>query len=338
MAVGFNRMVVLLLVAAATLWRCSSAATYMVGDSLGWIDPPNANIYTDWASNKTFVVGDILVFNFATGRHDVTEVTKSAYDSCNGNNPISTESNSPVRITLTSAGNRHFICTIPGHCNNGQKLSVTVRATSAPTPQPSSPAPSPVPVSVPAPSISPEPSSSDRSPSPTPSFTPSSPVPSRAPTRQPMTYVVGDSLGWSVPNNPTFYESWAQDKTFVVGDILEFNFVIQTHNVAKVTKDNYGSCSGESPISISTNPPVRITLSEPGEHFYICTVAGHCNIGQKLAVNVTGSEATTPPPSSDTVPSTPSPATAPPPPSAAPSVRTSAFSAALLAVAVALVY
>ncbi|KAG6586384.1 hypothetical protein SDJN03_19117, partial [Cucurbita argyrosperma subsp. sororia] len=310
MAVGFNRMVVVLVV-VATLWRCSSAATYMVGDSLGWIDPPNANIYTDWGSNKSFVVGDILVFNFATGRHDVTEVTKSGYDSCNGNNPISTESNSPVRITLTSAGNRHFICTIPGHCNNGQKLSVTVRATS------------PVPVSVPTPSISPEPSSSDRS----------SPVPSPAPARQPMTYVVGDSLGWSVPNNPSFYESWARDNTFVVGDILEFNFLIQTHNVAKVTKDNYGSCTGESPISLSTDPPVRITLSESGEHFFICTVAGHCNIGQKLAVNVT-----TPPPSSDTVPSTPSPETAPPPPSASPSVRASAFSAALLAVAVALVY
>lgn len=59
MAVGFHRMAVLLLVAAA-LWRDSSAATYTVGDSLGWTVPPNANTYSDWASDKTFVVGDIL--------------------------------------------------------------------------------------------------------------------------------------------------------------------------------------------------------------------------------------------------------------------------------------
>ncbi|XP_038889652.1 blue copper protein-like [Benincasa hispida] len=345
MAVGFNRTVIFLLLVAAALWRCSSAATYTVGDSLGWTVPPNPTIYSDWASTKTFVVGDILVFNFASGRHDVTEVTKSASDSCNGSNPISVENNSPARITLTSAGDHHFICSFPGHCSNGQKLSITVRpATSSPAPQPSSPSPSavPVPASVPTPSLAPEPSSSGRSPSPSPSSSPSSPVPSPAPSREPMTYVVGDSFGWNIPTSPTFYDSWAQGKTFVVGDVLEFNFVIQRHNVAKVTKDNFTSCNGESPISVSPNPPVRIILSEPGEHFFICAFSGHCSLGQKLAVNVTAG-ATTPPssiasPPSDIIPSTPSPTTAPPPPNAATSLRASAFSATLLAVAVALVY
>ncbi|CAK9326566.1 unnamed protein product [Citrullus colocynthis] len=341
MAVGFNRTAILLLLVAAALWRCSSAATYTVGDSLGWTVPPNPTTYSDWASTKTFVVGDILVFNFASGRHDVTEVTKSASDSCNGSNPISVENNSPARITLTSAGDHHFICTFPGHCSNGQKLSVTVRSTrSSPAPQPSSPSPSAVPVPVPA--LAPEPSSTGQSPSPSPNSTPSSPVPSPAPSQEPMTYIVGDSAGWNVPTSSTFYDSWARGKTFVVGDVLEFNFPIQRHDVAKVTKDNFASCSGESPISFSSNPPVRITLSEPGEHFFICTISGHCSLGQKLAVNVTAG-ATTPPtsiasPPSDTIPSTPSPTTAPPPPNAATSLRASAFSATLLAVAVALLY
>lgn len=323
-------MAVLLLVAAA-LWRCSSAATHTVGESLGWTVPPNPTAYDDWASTQTFVVGDVLVFNFATGRHDVAEVTKNASNSCSGSNPILVENNSPARITLTTVGDHHFICTFPDHCNNGQKLSITVRATStSPAPQPSSPSPS----IVPTPSFAPEPSSSNRS----PSSSPSSPPPSSAPTREPMTYIVGDSRGWSVPTSQTFYDSWARDKTFVVGDILEFNFVIQTHNVAKVTKDNFDSCSGQSPISISTNPPVRITLSESGQHFFICTFAGHCSIGQKLAINVTAGDATITPPPSDTVPSTPSPTTAPPPPSAATWLRASVFSTALFAVAVALAY
>ncbi|KAA0063540.1 hypothetical protein IC582_011837 [Cucumis melo] len=339
MAVVFNRTAILLLLVAASFCRSSFAATYTVGDALGWTVPPNPTIYSDWASTKTFVVGDILVFNFASGRHDVTEVTKSASDSCNSTNPISVANNSPARITLTSAGDHHFICSFPGHCSNGQTLSITVRSTSSsPAPQPSSrPSPSP------SPSLAPEPSSSTPSPSPSPSSTPSSsPVPSPAPSREPMTYVVGDSFGWNVPTSPNFYDSWAQGKTFVVGDVLEFNFAIQRHDVAKVTKDNYDSCSGQSPISLSTSPPVKITLSEPGEHFFICTFAGHCSVGQKLAINVTDGTATPPSsialPPSDTVPSTPSPNTAPPPPpNAAASLQASAFFATLLAVAVALI-
>uniref|UniRef100_A0A0A0LG03 Phytocyanin domain-containing protein n=1 Tax=Cucumis sativus TaxID=3659 RepID=A0A0A0LG03_CUCSA len=334
-----NWTTILFLLVAAAFCRSSSAATYTVGDALGWTVPPNPTVYSDWASTKTFVVGDILVFNFASGRHDVTEVTKSASDSCNSTNPISVANNSPARITLTSAGDRHFICSFPGHCSNGQTLSITVTSTSSsPAPQPSSrPSPSPVPVPVPSPSPS------ARSPSPSPSSTPSSsPVPSPTPSREPMTYIVGDSFGWNVPTSPTFYDSWAQGKTFVVGDVLEFNFLIQRHDVAKVTKDNYASCSGQSPISLTTSPPVKITLSEPGEHFFICTFAGHCSFGQKLAINVTGAPATPPSsialPPSDTVPSTPSPTTAPPPPNAAASLRASAFFATFLAVAVALFY
>ncbi|XP_022143157.1 blue copper protein-like [Momordica charantia] len=344
MAVRFNQMAVLLLLTAAALWQRSSAATYVVGDSLGWTVPPNPTSYSDWASTKTFVVGDVLVFNFASGRHDVAEVTRSGFDTCSGGNPISVENNSPARITLTSAGDHHFICNFPGHCNGGQKLSVTVRATASPAPTavpvpgPSrSPSPAPAAVPVPRPSRSPSPAPT-AVPVPGPSQSPSSSVvPSPAPSREPMTYVVGDSSGWTVPSSASFYESWARDKSFFVGDVLEFNFAIQTHDVAEVTRENFDRCSGESPRSpISTNPPVRITLSEAGEHFFICTFAGHCGVGQKLAVNVTGGGASSPP--SNTDPSNLSPTTAPPPPSAASSLRASAFSAALLAVALALVY
>ncbi|XP_022998956.1 mavicyanin-like [Cucurbita maxima] len=137
MAVGFNRTAVLLLFMAAASWQCSSAATYTVGDALGWTVPPIPTAYSGWASDKTFVVGDILVFNFVNERHDVTEVTKGSYNSCNGSNPISVETKSPARITLLSGGDHHFMCSFLSHCNDGQKLSITVRATSSSAPSPS---------------------------------------------------------------------------------------------------------------------------------------------------------------------------------------------------------
>lgn len=79
-------------------------------------------------------------------RHDVTEVTKSGYDNCNGANPISRFTSSPANITLRSEGEHHYICTVANHCSSGQKLAINV-ATGAPTPTPqsgdNSPSPSP---------------------------------------------------------------------------------------------------------------------------------------------------------------------------------------------------
>lgn len=36
------------------------------------------------------------------------------------------------------------------------------------------------------------------------------------------TYTVGDSTGWGIPtnNNDDFYDDWADNKHFVVGDVL----------------------------------------------------------------------------------------------------------------------
>ncbi|XVF88349.1 hypothetical protein PTKIN_Ptkin19aG0043700 [Pterospermum kingtungense] len=129
-------MAVLLVVLAATILQSTFAATYTVGDSTGWIRPTNNDLYDNWADNKNFAVGDVLVFTFTTGQHDVAEVTEANYDSCTGTNPISLVSNGPARITLNRTGDYHFICTIPGHCAAGQKLSIEVNngPSAAPTP------------------------------------------------------------------------------------------------------------------------------------------------------------------------------------------------------------
>ena len=52
-------IVVVALLNGATA-QVTSAGVYEVGDSLGWTVPPNTSYYTNWASTKTFFVGDRL--------------------------------------------------------------------------------------------------------------------------------------------------------------------------------------------------------------------------------------------------------------------------------------
>ncbi|KAJ9692683.1 hypothetical protein PVL29_011661 [Vitis rotundifolia] len=136
----FMCMVGVMIVVAATLMVNFAAAqtVHVVGDSLGWTVPPNgAAAYTSWASNKQFMVGDILVFNFATNEHDVVELSKESFDACNYSNPIETN------ITLATAGNHYYVCTIGSHCTSGQKLAISVSATPGASPPSSSTAPPP---------------------------------------------------------------------------------------------------------------------------------------------------------------------------------------------------
>ncbi|KAI6679342.1 hypothetical protein NL676_033223 [Syzygium grande] len=309
---------------APTSTPTRSPMTYTVGDGVGWNVLVNTTrAYELWAANKTFMVGDILVFNFVNGTQNVAEVTKSAFDSCNITSTISVYTDPPVRITLATPGEHFYTSTYTNRCSLGQKLAINVNAASAPGPAPTT--------------------------TPTPPAA-SAPAPTSTPTRSPMTYTVGDGVGWNVLVNTTrAYELWAANKTFMVGDILVFNFVNGTQNVAEVTKSVFDSCNITSTISIYTDPPVKITLATLGEHFYTSTYTNRCSLGQKLAINVTGSSATTPspsptttpsspPPGSTPTPSSPSPATPPSPGNSAASLGVSGLFSGMLSIAVVLLY
>nr|GMC93983.1 blue copper protein-like [Ipomoea batatas] len=149
MANKLSMALVIAMVAAATMLHGSSAqTTHVVGDTTGWTIPANgaASTYSTWASRNTFTVGDILVFRFTTGAHDVTEVSRAGFDGCNATNPISQNTNGPANITLRTAGQHYYICSIPSHCGIGQKLAINVSAaaSTAPAPQPSAASPAPV--------------------------------------------------------------------------------------------------------------------------------------------------------------------------------------------------
>ncbi|VFQ85551.1 unnamed protein product [Cuscuta campestris] len=97
--------------------------TYTVGDSTGW---GLGGDYATWASDKTFKVGDSLVFNYQGGGHTVDEVSESDYKSCAAANSISSDSSGATTVQLKTAGKHFFICSSTGHCGQGMKLEVNV--------------------------------------------------------------------------------------------------------------------------------------------------------------------------------------------------------------------
>ncbi|KAJ1268906.1 hypothetical protein BS78_07G169200 [Paspalum vaginatum] len=138
-----SRSTLIALLVVVSCAAAASATDFTVGDSQGWTIGPD---YSTWASGKNFAVGDKLVFNFATGAHDVVEVSKSGYDSCSISNAMNTITNGPATVTLSNDGTHYYICGIPGHCGQGMKLAVDVGSGSG---APSSPTGAPAPGSSP---------------------------------------------------------------------------------------------------------------------------------------------------------------------------------------------
>lgn len=101
----------------------SMATVYKVGDAAGWglgVD------YGTWATGKTFIVGDSLVFNYGSS-HNMAEVSSSDYTACSVGNAV-VDSSGTTTISLKTAGTHYFICGVIGHCSGGMKLAVPVTA------------------------------------------------------------------------------------------------------------------------------------------------------------------------------------------------------------------
>lgn len=92
-----------------------------------------------------------------------------------------------------------------------------------------------------------------------------------------VTHVVEERTGWTIPSSSTFYSQWASTQTFTVGDTLVTNNI---HNVIDVPKASHDSCSSTNMIaSVLTTSTAIVTITNPGNHYYICGVNGHCNLG-----------------------------------------------------------
>ncbi|KAL8490414.1 hypothetical protein ACS0TY_025573 [Phlomoides rotata] len=111
------------------------AAVFTVGDASGWSIGAD---YSTWASDKTFAVGDSIVFNYPAG-HTVDEVSANDYKTCTTGNAIASDSSGATTVTLKTAGAHYYICGVPGHCGGGMKLAVTVAAAGGTAASPTTP-------------------------------------------------------------------------------------------------------------------------------------------------------------------------------------------------------
>ncbi|CAN6586601.1 unnamed protein product [Malus baccata var. baccata] len=102
---------------------------YRVGDSDGWTSRGLVN-YNKWASTKEF--------HF----HNLMQVTKQDFESCNTTATIAVYTSGSDTITLKRPDHYYFLCGAPGHCQAGQKIDVKV---TLPIPQSSLASPNPAP-------------------------------------------------------------------------------------------------------------------------------------------------------------------------------------------------
>ncbi|RLN29157.1 hypothetical protein C2845_PM05G28830 [Panicum miliaceum] len=100
-------------------------------------------------------------------------------------------------------------------------------------------------------------------------------------------HIVGAGKGWRMPPNKTYYDDWARSRHISIGDKLMFLYRSGVHNIVEVpTRALFDACSMRNITSRYQNGPTIIELSEPGQRFYFCGVGEHCEVGQKLAINV----------------------------------------------------
>ncbi|MCO5608897.1 hypothetical protein L7F22_063115 [Adiantum nelumboides] len=99
-------------------------AQHTVGDSGGW---GLGNDLQSWSTQLKFHVGDELYFPYPSGQHSVLMVSEEDYKSCNKEKPISSDNGmGNMVMPLMSEETYYFICGVPGHCEQGLRLSVTV--------------------------------------------------------------------------------------------------------------------------------------------------------------------------------------------------------------------
>ncbi|KZV20792.1 hypothetical protein F511_30434 [Dorcoceras hygrometricum] len=116
---GSALIVLTVLMAVVFQGQVTEAATYTVGDSGGW----TFNV-AGWPRGKTFKAGDVLVFNYGPGAHNVVRVNRAGYRGCSAPSTAKTYQSGSDQIKLAK-GRNFFICSLAGHCDAGMKIAVT---------------------------------------------------------------------------------------------------------------------------------------------------------------------------------------------------------------------
>ncbi|WJX13835.1 hypothetical protein P8452_04180 [Trifolium repens] len=99
-------------------------------------------------------------------------------------------------------------------------------------------------------------------------------------------FIVGDSAGWVIPPNPTYYNNWTNSNFFREGDSLEFNMDTKFYNLIQVSQSEYDHCTSLEPLKVFNTSPINFPLKEKGVYYFICSVSNYCTLGQKITILV----------------------------------------------------
>ncbi|CAK9218201.1 unnamed protein product [Sphagnum troendelagicum] len=143
-------------------------------------------------------------------------------------------------------------------------------------------------------------------------------------------FVGGPSQQWGYPpsDSATYYSDvWAKGITFRVGDVLQFVYNPESHDVYQLPNETaYANCDISSPIASKFSGNDSFPLTSVGDFYYACGIPTHCAVyGMKLSIQVVAASSGSPPPASPPTapaPATPTPAPATPPTAPAPAPAT----------------
>ncbi|CAA7046537.1 unnamed protein product [Microthlaspi erraticum] len=116
-------VIVILVFSGLFAVQTTLAAQHMIGGSQGWEESVDFN---SWTADKSFKVGDQLVFKYSA-LHSVVELgSETAYKSCDLGTPVNSLSSGNDVVKLSKTGTRYFACGTAGHCEQGMKVKVNV--------------------------------------------------------------------------------------------------------------------------------------------------------------------------------------------------------------------
>ncbi|XP_024968570.1 early nodulin-like protein 1 [Cynara cardunculus var. scolymus] len=97
-------------------------------------------------------------------------------------------------------------------------------------------------------------------------------------------FMVGGTGDWSLTS--TFYNQWAQQSRFQIGDTVLFNYEAGKDSVVQVTKDDYNNCNPASPIAMYSDGHSLVKFRQSGPHYFISGLVENCKNNQKIVMVV----------------------------------------------------
>ncbi|KAH7444908.1 hypothetical protein KP509_02G097600 [Ceratopteris richardii] len=95
------------------------------------------------------------------------------------------------------------------------------------------------------------------------------------------TFKVGGDAGWALNVD---MQAWADSQRFYPGDVLEFDYNKEAHDVVEVTEEGFERCTAEDAIATFRSGADRIALQTESTRYFICSVPGHCPAGMKVRI------------------------------------------------------